>query len=98
MFKVGIIPFYIDEKNKFMEVPLKTYDYIAAGLHVVMISSSVDIDTGAIHLVKTYTDFIETINKLMVTEIDVEASHNFLKFRSMAWFEKEINNHLLDLQ
>ena len=55
-YKVGIIPFHADEKNKFMEMPLKTFDYIAAGLHVAMVTSSSEINLDFIKCVDNHDD------------------------------------------
>ena len=89
-YKVGIIPFFQDEHNKFMEMPLKTFDYVAAGLHIVMITSSQIIGNNIINVVDNYDDFLNEINKSMLKNIDQNMYLNFLKNNSMEKFSKEI--------
>jgi len=97
MYKVGIIPFYQDEKNIHMEIPLKTYDYLAAGLHVVMISSSRSIDTSIINLTSTHDEFIDTVYSLLNEDVDIEKCQQFIDRRNIGWFESAILTQLDDL-
>jgi len=96
-YKVGIIPFNTDDKNLFMEIPLKTYDYIAAGLHVVMISSSKDVKVDVINLVSTHDEFLLTIKSLMKKDVDINSYEIFLNRRSISWFKDEIDTLLSKL-
>jgi hypothetical protein len=89
-YKVGIIPFLTDDKNKYMEIPLKTYDYISAGLHVVMITSSQYIDRDVINITSTHDEFIQLVRSLMSIEINYDAYDKKLKNRSMEWFESKV--------
>jgi len=97
MYKIGIIPFKQDSKNVHMEIPLKTYDYLAAGLHVVMISSSLSINTDIIKLARTHDQFIDLVWSLMDVELDYDSYEKKLKDRSIQWFEGSIQNQLAHL-
>ena len=97
LFKVGLIPFDIDQKNTHMEIPLKTYDYLSAGLHVVMLSSSTSIKTEVIHLTDDKENFIEKVKRLMNEDIDFDKYNEFLKLNSMEKFFQKINNNLREI-
>jgi len=97
MYKIGIIPFYKDEYNKYMEMPLKTYDYIAAGLHVVMITSSKIIDQSVIDLADNYEEFIELLNRRMFEEVDVGKYSIFLKKNTISIFSNRVDGLIKEL-
>ena len=93
-YKVGLIPFFQDSQNKHMEIPLKTYDYISAGLHVVMISSSVEIDTEIIQSARNHDEFISLVQENMLKDIDVDKYSKVLKSRGLDWFSNCIKEQL----
>ena len=80
-----------------MEIPLKTYDYLSAGLHVVMLSSSTSIKTEVIHLTDDKENFIEKVKRLMNEDIDFDKYNEFLKLNSMEKFFQKINNNLREI-
>jgi len=89
-YKVGIIPFDLDEKNKFMEIPLKTFDYIASGLHIIMFSSSDEIKTNIIINVDNQEDFINITKKKMFEEPNYFEYQKVLEEKSFKMFSNSI--------
>ena len=93
-YKVGLIPFLQNDQNKYMEIPLKTYDYIAAGLHVVMISSSSEVNTEIIQSASSYDEFIALVHLNMERGINVEKYNHALQERGVEWFSTCIKKQL----
>jgi len=91
-YRVGLIPFHLDSKNKHMEIPLKVFDYIAAELKVFMLTSSETINKDVIDVSNNINEYIVNVKSYIESSdaIDRPFYNEFLSSKSLANFEADL--------
>jgi hypothetical protein len=92
--KVGIIPFETDQANEYMELPLKAYDYMAAGLHVVMVSSAPETEHNRLVLRCTKVEFVNMVRECFDKDVDTFLMGRFLQDNGLDNFSRKMIQNL----
>ena len=98
-YRIGLIPFNINDQNKHMEIPLKTYDYLASGLEVFMLTPSDTIKSEIMHVYRDEKEYIRSILSYIDSDkiINVKKYNNFIRNNSLDRFSININNYLSEI-